>query len=477
MINHSTSNEFQNVNIDSPMASSLERKSHPKINHAEPEDEITKEEEDESFCYAIQLVGSSVLSMSLQSAIELGVFDIIEREGPGAKLSSSEIAAKIGTKKPEAPMMVDRILRLLTSHSVLNCSSVAANGGSDFQRVYSLGPVSKYFVNDEEGGSLGPVLTLIQDKGPGAKLSSSEIAAKIGTKNSEAPMMMDRILRLLTSHSVLHCSLVAANEDENGASDFQRVYSLGPVSKYFVNDEEGGSLVPLMALAQDKVVAGCWSQLKDAVVEGGIPFNRVHGMEAFEFNQVFNTAMFNHTAIVIKKLLHIYKGLEDKNLTQLVDVGGGLGVTLNLITSRYQHIKGINFDLPHVVNHAPSYPGVEHVGGDMFASVPSGDAIFMKWILHDWSDEHCLKLLKNCYKAIPDNGKVIVVEELLPAMPDTSTAVKSTFQLDVIMMTQFPEGRRGVNKNSWPWQLVLDLVASDMNVLSVTFGLWSSLIT
>ncbi|CAL9007616.1 unnamed protein product [Prunus brigantina] len=37
------------------MASSLEIKSHPKINHAKPEDEITKEEEDESFCYAIQL--------------------------------------------------------------------------------------------------------------------------------------------------------------------------------------------------------------------------------------------------------------------------------------------------------------------------------------------------------------------------------------------------------------------------------------
>ena len=140
------------------MASSLERKSHPKINHAEPEDEITKEEEEESFCYAMQLVGSSALSMSLQSAIELGVFDIIAREGPGAKLSSSEIAAKIGTKNSEAPMMMDRILRLLTSHSVLHCSLVAANedenGGSDFQRVYSLGPVSKYFVNDVEGASI-----------------------------------------------------------------------------------------------------------------------------------------------------------------------------------------------------------------------------------------------------------------------------------------------------------------------------------
>ncbi|PQM43187.1 caffeic acid 3-O-methyltransferase [Prunus yedoensis var. nudiflora] len=95
-------------------------------------------------------------------------------------------------------------------------------------------------------------------EGPGAKLSSSEIAAKIGTKNSEAPMMMDRILRLLISHSVLHCSLVATNEDENGASDFQRVYSLGPVSKYFVNDEEGGSLGPLMALTQDKVFTESW---------------------------------------------------------------------------------------------------------------------------------------------------------------------------------------------------------------------------
>ncbi|XP_021822615.1 caffeic acid 3-O-methyltransferase 1-like [Prunus avium] len=118
------------------MASSLVRKSHPKINHAETEDEITKEEEEESFCYAIQLVSSYALSISLQSAIELGVFEIITREGPGAKLSSSEIAAKIGTKNSEAPMMMDRILRLLASHSVLHCSLVAANedenGASDF---------------------------------------------------------------------------------------------------------------------------------------------------------------------------------------------------------------------------------------------------------------------------------------------------------------------------------------------------------
>ncbi|KAM5555801.1 caffeic acid 3-O-methyltransferase [Rosa sericea] len=332
------------------------------IDSSKPVMTSTKEEE-ESFSYAMQLVTSTVLSMSMQSAVELGVFDIIAKAGAGAGLSSTQIAAQLGTK------------------------------------------------------------------------------------NSEAPMMLDRILRLLASHSVLNCTVVNANDDHSDGPNFQRVYSLAPVSKYFVkSDEDGVSLGALMALIQDKVFLDSWFQLKGAVVEGGIPFNRVHGTHAFEypgldprFNQVFNTAMFNHTTIVIKKILDLYKGFE--HVKQLVDVGGGLGVTLSLITSRYPHIKGINFDLPHVIKDAPSYTGVEHVGGDMFASVPSGDAIFMKWILHDWSDEHCLKLLKNCYNAIPDNGKVIVVEALLPVVPETSTAVKSTSQLDVLMMTQNPGGK------------------------------------
>ncbi|KAJ7951390.1 Caffeic acid O-methyltransferase [Quillaja saponaria] len=149
--------------------------------------------------------------------------------------------------------------------------------------------------------------------------------------------------------------------------------------------------------------------------------------------------MINHTTIVMKEVLESYKGFQ--HINGLVDVGGGLGITLNLITSKYHHIKGINFDLPHVIKHAPSYPGVEHVGGDMFETLPRGDAIFMKWILHDWSDEHCLKLLKNCYKAIPEEGKVIVMDAVLPFAPETSNAARSISQMDVLMMTQNPGGK------------------------------------
>ncbi|XP_031251186.1 caffeic acid 3-O-methyltransferase-like [Pistacia vera] len=310
------------------------------------------EEKEESFAYAIQLATGSVLPMTLKAAIDLDIFEIIAKAGPGAKLSASEIASQMSAQSKDAPMMVDRILRLLSSHSVLTC--------------YVVG--------------------------------------------------------------------------------LERLYGLAPVSKYFVRDQNGVSLSPLMALIQDKVFMDSWAQLKDAVLEGGVPFDRVHGTHAFEypgldarFNEVFNSAMFNHTTIVINEILQVYKGFE--SIKQLVDVGGGLGITLKAITSRYPHVTAINFDLPHVIQHAPQYPGIEHVGGDMFESVPKGDAIFMKWILHDWSDEHCLKLLKNCYKSIPVDGKVIVVEGILPVMADTKVTSKAVSQTDVVMMTQNPGGK------------------------------------
>ncbi|KEH20125.1 caffeic acid O-methyltransferase [Medicago truncatula] len=112
----------------------------------------------------------------------------------------------------------------------------------------------------------------------------------------------------------------------------------------------------------------------------------VHGTHAFHypsldsrFNKVFNTAMINHTKIVMNKVLESYNGFE--GIKRLVDVGGGLGVNIHLITSKYPNIHGINFDLPHVIQHVPSYLGVEHVGGDMFESVPKGDVILMKGYL------------------------------------------------------------------------------------------------
>lgn len=86
-------------------------------------------------------------------------------------------------------------------------------------------------------------------------------------------------------------------------------------------------------------------------------------MSAFEyhgkdprFNKVFNQGMSNHSTIIMKKILQIYDGFE--GLNTVVDVGGGTGATLNMIISKHPSIKGINFDLPHVIEDAPSYQGL-----------------------------------------------------------------------------------------------------------------------
>ncbi|MBA0879038.1 hypothetical protein Goshw_006473 [Gossypium schwendimanii] len=280
------------------------------------------------------------------------------------------------------------------------------------------------------------ILEIIAKAGPGAKLSATDIAAQLPSKNQGAPIMVDRIARLLASHNVLCCSVVG----------LERHYSLSPVSYYFIPNEDAVSLAPVLALNQDIVSLVIWCQLKYAVLEGGIAFNRVHGAHAFEypglddrFNQVFNTAMLNLSTMFTKKLLHSYDGFH--GIKQLVDVGGNLGITLHYITSKYPNINGINFDLPHVIQHASSYPGIEHVAGDMFENVPQGDAIFLKLVLHDWSDEKCLRLLKNCYKAIPNNGRVIVVDSVVPVMAESTPSAKATFLLDMLMMTQHPGGK------------------------------------
>ncbi|KAL3001309.1 hypothetical protein AAZX31_09G259800 [Glycine max] len=96
-------------------------------------------------------------------------------------------------------------------------------------------------------------------------------------------------------------------------------------------------------------------------------------------------------------------------------------------------MKGINFDLPLVIQKAPPHPGIEQIAGDMFESVPTGDAILVKFVCHNWADEDCIKFLRNFHKALPQHGKVIVFEYIIPEVPNPSYISKHTCTLDNVM--------------------------------------------
>ncbi|KAH1188664.1 Isoliquiritigenin 2'-O-methyltransferase [Glycine max] len=145
----------------------------------------------------------------------------------------------------------------------------------------------------------------------------------------------------------------------------------------------------------------------------------------------FYKARILDAPLELKRALKLYIGFERVSI--LVDVGGGVGETLKQLLPKYPSMKGINFDLPQVIQKAPPHQGIEHIEGDMFESVPTGDAILMKFVCHSWADEDGIKFLRNCHKALLQHGKVVVFEYRIPEVPNPRYISKHTCTLDNVM--------------------------------------------
>jgi hypothetical protein len=134
---------------------------------------------------------------------------------------------------------------------------------------------------------------------------------------------------------------------------------------------------------------------------------------------VFNDAMVVLTRIVIPAVLAAY---DFGGIRTLMDVGGGYGQLLVGILRAHPSMRGIVFDLERCAAGAATQfaaAGVgdraEFVAGSFFEAVPRGaDAMILKSIIHDWHDERCVTILENCRRALPDSGKLLLVERLMP---------------------------------------------------------------
>ncbi|XP_010540170.1 PREDICTED: indole glucosinolate O-methyltransferase 4-like [Tarenaya hassleriana] len=297
------------------------------------------------------------------------------------------------------------------------------------QSAIELGLIDALHVAAAEGGSF---------------LSPSEISLRLPCvpTNPNAPDMLNRVLRLLASYSIVECRRVRTGEKVEIA------YRAKPICRFLVKDgDQDGSFGPLLMMLNCDLARLCWSQFNELLLKGGNVFEMACGMSSFEystkdkgFNVLFQEAMSGWTKLVMSKVVGIYRGFQ--GIKVLVDVGGGTGATLRLIAAKYPNIKAVNFDMPHVVAIAPSHPDIEHIGGDMFTSVPKGDAIILRNILHDWDDENCLKILKNCFEALQSSGKLIVVESVFPDEPKSDVSSKIATLDDIGMLISTPGGKQ-----------------------------------
>ncbi|XP_062016885.1 (S)-scoulerine 9-O-methyltransferase-like [Rosa rugosa] len=297
------------------------------------------------------------------------------------------------------------------------------------------------------------VFNIIANSGPGAHLTSKEIVSQISNTNPNAAAAnLKRILRVLSVHSLLSVSQRSSSSGDK--TMLEEAYGLTKETLCLVPNEDGVSLAPYIMLASDLDVVKCYSMLKDTVLEpGSLLFKKAHGMSAFEhmfdkpdLTNLFNEAIGQSTIINFEDVLKVYKGFEE--VKELMDVGGGNGTTIAKVVASYPHIHGINFDLPNVIAQATAkyQAGVKYVGGDMFKLIPNAQSIMLKWVLHNWDDDLCKKILERCWEALPEIGKVIVVEFALPEILENTTDLKKIVALDIMMMSIFSSRQRKINE-------------------------------
>ncbi|KAL5998801.1 hypothetical protein ACLOJK_009749 [Asimina triloba] len=162
-------------------------------------------------------------------------------------------------------------------------------------------------------------------------------------------------------------------------------------------------------------------------------------------------------------------GLLFQGLRSLIDVGGGTGIAAETIANAFPHLKCSVLDLPRVVASAPKRNNVSMIGGDMFESIPSADAVFLKRVLHDWSDDECVRILKKCKEAIPPGvkgGKVIILEVVVNKnINGDHKALETQLFFDLMILSCVPTGKER-DENEWR-KIFIDAGFTDYMITSM----------
>ena len=169
-----------------------------------------------------------------------------------------------------------------------------------------------------------------------------------------------------------------------------------------------------------------WGDALHSARTGEAAFDRQFGMSFFEYlaqhpeaDRVFNQAMTGWTTQLVDAVIDAY---DFSRFGTIVDVGGSYGTLLAAVLRSNQTASGILFDQPHVAAAAKAHLAsagmaerCQTVGGDFFVEVPTGgDAYLLAQILHDWDDECSTAILRQCRRAMPVHGKLLMIELLLP---------------------------------------------------------------
>ena len=244
------------------------------------------------------------------------------------------------------------------------------------------------------------------------------------------PASLRRLLRALAGLGVL-------------ATEQNYAFELTPIGASLRSTSLTSIRSMVLALGEEHYHA--WGELLRGIRSGEPAFNHVYGMDLFTYlgrtptaRMTFNEGMAEVTSLVSIALLASY---DFSVFTKIVEVGGGYGSLIKAILMANPTVSGVLFDAPQIIDGAKAYISngelngrCKAIGGNFFDSVPpGGDAYILKNVIHDWDDSKSVAILRNCRQAMAENGRVLLVEMLLPL--EGAASLQSLMDLNMLVIS------------------------------------------
>jgi hypothetical protein len=248
------------------------------------------------------------------------------------------------------------------------------------------------------------VADLIAAEGPRA---AGDLAARVDAD----PDALYRVLRALAGVGVF-------TEDDDGA------FALTPLAEC-LRSNVPHSMRAFAIMMGEQWVWRSWGDALHSVRTGGPAFDHVYGMPLFDYYTEHPEAARVGAAGLSARSggenAAVLAAYDFAAVDRVTDVGGGEGSLLRTILGAHPHLRGVLFEMPHVVElarsalaDAPEVERCEFVAGDFFADAPpEGPLLLLKKVIHDWPDERAAAILRNCRAALSERGRLLLVENVI----------------------------------------------------------------
>jgi O-methyltransferase domain/Dimerisation domain len=200
-----------------------------------------------------------------------------------------------------------------------------------------------------------------------------------------------------------------------------------------------------MVLTIGEIHYQAWGNLLHSVQTGSPAFNMTFGTGLFDYLQcdqksadTFNNGMTDLSSILAYAVLLAY---DFSGISSIIDIGGGQGKFLRTVLELNPDMKGTVFDMPSTIETAKQRLNGSTCGGrysttagNFFDLVPAGaDAYILCDVIHDWDDDHGVRILKNCRRAMAKNARLLLVEMVVPE--EDGNCFSKLLDLNMLVMT------------------------------------------